>query len=47
VVLASYPDEIRGYGPVKDESVKQAEARVEALRTRFSQGSSDGLTNAA
>jgi indolepyruvate ferredoxin oxidoreductase len=47
VALASYPDEIRGYGPVKDESVKRAEASVEALRAQFSEGSSDGLTNAA
>ena len=47
VALASYPDEIRGYGPVKDESVKRAEAHVEVLRAQFSQGSSDGLTNAA
>ena len=25
VALASYPDAIRGYGPVKDEAVKRAE----------------------
>lgn len=47
VRLASYPDEIRGYGPVKDESVKRAEARVEALRAQFSEGSLGRLTNAA
>jgi indolepyruvate ferredoxin oxidoreductase len=47
VALASYPDEIRGYGPVKDKSVKRAEASVAALRAQFSEGSSDGLTNAA
>ncbi|WP_052833028.1 DUF6537 domain-containing protein [Bradyrhizobium sp. LTSP885] len=47
VALASYPDEIRGYGPVKDESVKRAEARVDALRVQFSKNSADGLTNAA
>lgn len=47
VALASYPDEIRGYGPVKDESVKRAEAHVEALRAQFSDGSLGGLTNAA
>jgi indolepyruvate ferredoxin oxidoreductase len=35
VALASYPDEIRGYGPVKDESVHRAEARVGALRSLF------------
>jgi indolepyruvate ferredoxin oxidoreductase len=38
VALASYPDEIRGYGPVKDESVKRAAARAEALRTQFGEG---------
>jgi indolepyruvate ferredoxin oxidoreductase len=47
VALASYPDDIRGYGPVKDESMKRAEAYAEALRAQFNQGSSDGLTNAA
>jgi indolepyruvate ferredoxin oxidoreductase len=47
VALASYPDEIRGYGPIKDESVKRAEARVEALRAQFGQGLPDGLTDAA
>ena len=47
VALASYPDEIRGYGPVKEESVKRAEAHAEALRAQFSEGSSDGPTNAA
>ena len=47
VALASYPDEIRGYGPVKDESVKRAVARAEALHAQFSEGSPDGLTNAA
>jgi indolepyruvate ferredoxin oxidoreductase len=47
VALASYPDDIRGYGPVKDESVKRAEAQVETLRAQFSQGSPEGLTDAA
>ena len=47
VALACYPDEIRGYGPVKDESVKRTEASVETLRAQFIKGSSDGLTNAA
>jgi indolepyruvate ferredoxin oxidoreductase len=39
--LASYPDEIRGYGSVKDQSAKRAEARVEALHARFSGVSPD------
>jgi indolepyruvate ferredoxin oxidoreductase len=47
VALASYPDDIRGYGPVKDESVKRAEAQVETLRAQFSEGSPEGLTDAA
>ena len=47
VALASYPNEIRGYGPVKDESVKRAVAHAEALRAQFSEASLDGLTNAA
>ncbi|MGY4480278.1 indolepyruvate ferredoxin oxidoreductase family protein [Bradyrhizobium sp. USDA 3364] len=47
VALASYPDEIRGYGPVKAESVKRVEALVEASRVRLYEGSPDGLTNAA
>ncbi|WP_420836258.1 DUF6537 domain-containing protein, partial [Bradyrhizobium valentinum] len=41
IALASYPNEIRGYGPVKDESAKQAEARVEVLRAQFSESSPD------
>ncbi len=47
VVLASYPDEIRGYGPVKDEAVKRAEARIEGLRAQFREGARDSLTDAA
>ncbi|WP_426409662.1 indolepyruvate ferredoxin oxidoreductase family protein [Bradyrhizobium ganzhouense] len=47
VALASYPDEIRGYGPVKDETVKRAQAHVEALRVQFNESSPGGLTNAA
>ena len=35
VALASYPEEIRGYGFVKDESVERVEARVEPLQSRF------------
>jgi len=41
VALASYPDEIRGYGPVKDESVKRAEVHVKALRAQFGEGRPD------
>ena len=33
--LASYPNEIRGDGPVMDESVKRAGTLVEALHARF------------
>jgi indolepyruvate ferredoxin oxidoreductase len=47
VALASYPDEIRGYGPVKDESVKRAEAQAKALRAQFSENLPDGITRAA
>ncbi|MDA9460014.1 hypothetical protein XI00_38255 [Bradyrhizobium sp. CCBAU 21359] len=35
--LASYPDEIRGYGPIKHESIERAEGRVQRLRTLFEQ----------
>ncbi len=31
IACALYPNEIRGYGPVKHESVKGAEGRVKAL----------------
>ena len=47
VALASYPEGIRGYGPVKDEAVKRVEAGVEALRAQFRARSRDGLTSAA
>lgn len=47
VALASYPDDIRGYGPIKYESVKRAQARVEALRAEFGVRSTGGPTNAA
>jgi len=46
VALASYPDEIQGYG-VKEESVKRAEAHIEALRAQFSEDSPDGPTGGA
>jgi indolepyruvate ferredoxin oxidoreductase len=42
VALASVPDEIRGYGHVKDKSIAQAELlrtqRLQAFRTRRAQG---------
>jgi indolepyruvate ferredoxin oxidoreductase len=47
VALASYPDEIRGYGSVKDESVKRAEVQAKALRAQFSGGLPEGLNDAA
>jgi indolepyruvate ferredoxin oxidoreductase len=47
IALASHPDDIRGYGLVKDESVKRAEAQVETLRAKFSKGLPEGLTDAA
>ncbi|MFB9262636.1 indolepyruvate ferredoxin oxidoreductase family protein [Bradyrhizobium erythrophlei] len=47
VALACYPDEIRGYGLVKDESVRRTESRAKALCAQFRRGSPNGLTNAA
>jgi len=47
VALASYPDEIRGYGLIKDESVKRAEARLGALRSLLERGSRKDFTDAA
>jgi indolepyruvate ferredoxin oxidoreductase len=46
VCATSYPDEIRGYGPVKDEAAERAEAHFEALRAQFSKVLPDG-TNVA
>ncbi|MBW5435714.1 indolepyruvate ferredoxin oxidoreductase family protein [Bradyrhizobium canariense] len=36
VALACYPDDIRGYGPVKEASVVQIEPRIRVLRAKFS-----------
>jgi indolepyruvate ferredoxin oxidoreductase len=47
IVLASYPQEIRGYGPVKEESIARVEPKAEALRSRFADGSLRELTSAA
>ena len=47
VALASYPDDIRGYGPVKEEAVARVEARIGGLRSRFEAGHRAGLTDAA
>ena len=35
IAIASLPADIRGYGPVKLESVKKAEARLELLEKEF------------
>jgi indolepyruvate ferredoxin oxidoreductase len=35
VALASLPDQIRGYGPVKAQSVKTAKAKEAELLARF------------
>nr|WP_282449592.1 indolepyruvate ferredoxin oxidoreductase family protein [Roseibium sp. CAU 1639] len=35
VALASYPDEIRGYGPVKDEAVRRVETEIPTLKAKF------------
>ncbi|KJC56067.1 hypothetical protein UP10_37630 [Bradyrhizobium sp. LTSPM299] len=47
VALASYPDDIRGYGRVKDESVKRTEAQVETLCAQFFEGLPEGLNDPA
>lgn len=44
VALTSYPDEIRGYGQVKDEAIKSTEARVHQLRALFERGLRDDST---
>jgi indolepyruvate ferredoxin oxidoreductase len=46
IALASYPQEIRGYGPVKEKSIARAEPMAKALRRRFD-GSRNELTTAA
>lgn len=47
IALASYPQEIRGYGPVKEESIARVEPKAEALRSRFGDGLPQVLTTAA
>jgi indolepyruvate ferredoxin oxidoreductase len=47
VDLASSPEEIRGYGPVKDASIARIEAKTILLRSRFVEGSSRELITAA
>jgi indolepyruvate ferredoxin oxidoreductase len=47
IALASYPQEIRGYGPVKEKSIARAELMATALRLRFEEGSRHELTTAA
>ena len=47
VALASYPEEIRGYGPVKNASIARAQAKATALRSRFVEGRPRGLITAA
>ena len=37
IALASYPQEIRGYGPVKEKSIARVEPMAKALRLRFSE----------
>lgn len=47
ITLASYPQEIRGYGSVKEESIARVEPKAGALRSRFGEGSRRELTTAA
>jgi indolepyruvate ferredoxin oxidoreductase len=47
IALASYPQEIRGYGPVKEKSIARVEPIAKALRLRFDEGSRHELTTAA
>ena len=47
IALASYPEQIRGYGPVKEKSIAHVEPMAKALRLRFDEGSRDELTTAA
>jgi indolepyruvate ferredoxin oxidoreductase len=47
IALASYPQEIRGYGPVKEESIARVEPKVKALRSQFNEGTRRELTSAA
>ena len=47
IALACYPDEIRGYGPVKEEAILRVEPKANVLRSRFDKGSRRQLTTAA
>lgn len=47
IALASYPQEIRGYGPVKENSIARVEPMAKALRLRFGEGPGNELTTAA
>lgn len=46
IALASYPQEIRGYGPVKQNSIARVEPMAKALRRRFDEASRNKLTTA-
>jgi indolepyruvate ferredoxin oxidoreductase len=47
IALASLPDEIRGFGPVKAAAIAQAQARKAALLERFRQGPAPATTTEA
>jgi indolepyruvate ferredoxin oxidoreductase len=47
IALASYPQEIGGYGPVKEKSIASVEPMAKALRRRFDGVSRNELTTAA
>ncbi|WP_456671631.1 indolepyruvate ferredoxin oxidoreductase family protein [Bradyrhizobium sp. USDA 3256] len=47
IALASYPQDIRGYGPVKEASIARVEPEVKELRARFAERSRNHLTSAA
>lgn len=47
IALASYPQEIRGYGPVKEASIARVEPKAKELKCRFAERSRSHLTSAA
>jgi indolepyruvate ferredoxin oxidoreductase len=47
ISLLSYPDDIRGYGPVKEEAAARVEPRIAELRSRFASATGTTLTHAA
>ena len=47
VALLSYPDDIRGYGPVKEEAVRQTQPRIAELQSQFESAASATLTHVA